>query len=77
MPIYRPLFQDEEAAIVRFAKAEGPLWKQKLAQVYWYNARIWSGGEPGDGAVLHGLRNDPRWNTAGLDRYKLPKKQKP
>jgi hypothetical protein len=71
----RKLFPDEEAAIMRFAAAHGRCWKNHLASIYWYNARLWQGpgSEPNDGGILHGLRNDPNWNTVGLRNYKLPR----
>jgi|GEM_PF-5820220 len=72
----RALFDDEAAAIARFAKAHGRKWKSVLAQTYWCNARPWGCGEPSDGAILHGLRNDPNWNHVGLQAYKLPKEVK-
>lgn len=74
----RDLFPDEAEAIARFAKAEGRSWKHKLAAVYWYNARMWRGpgSQEGDGALLHGLRNDPRWGHHGLDLYKLPRPER-
>lgn len=72
----RELSANEAAAVARFAKAHGRKWKSALAQVYWYNARPWSGGEPNDGYVLHGLRNDPNWNHEGLQAYKLSKESK-
>jgi hypothetical protein len=73
----RKLFPNEEAAIARFAADHGRTWKATLTNVYWYNARVWRGGQEGDGAVLHGLRNDPNWNHVGLDKYRLPPVQSP
>jgi hypothetical protein len=70
---YREITESERAALQRFADREHNQanghrgarlsWKDALSQVYWYNARIWEGGEPGDGSALHGLRNDlgPTW----------------
>lgn len=68
MKIPRDLFPDEKAALRRFIAAEGRTWRAKLTEVYWYNARMWRGpgSEEGDGAILHGLRNDPRWAHTGL-----------
>lgn len=63
---YRDITADERAALQRFADAEnrkGEPWRDHLNNVYWYNARIWQGGEVNDGSLLHGLRNDlgPTW----------------
>lgn len=71
----RDLDDEELSAIQRFARQHGRQWKDRLASVYWYNARVWRGpgSEPHDGAVLHGLRNDPRWNHAGLAKFRLPR----
>ena len=71
----RELFDDELAAIKRFAAAHGRFWKRELQMVYWYNARPWGGpeSEPGDGGILHGLRNDPNWGYIGLRDFKLNK----
>jgi hypothetical protein len=56
---------DEREALEAFAKAFGRGWKDTLTQVYWYNARIWEGGEPGKhyGSTLHAIRNNrgPSW----------------
>src|SRR5271167_2701056 len=45
-------------------------WKRQLAEVYWYNARIWeqADGNSDMGHTLHGLRNShgPEW----LDTYR-------
>lgn len=58
-------------ALKAFAEAHGRKWKSVLTDVYWYNARIWEGPEPGMGTALHGLRNNlgPTW----LDTFKIPK----
>lgn len=73
MTEYRPLTEAERAALQRYADREHNQpngygahrmpWKESLSMVYWYNARLWEGGEPGDGSLLHGLRNDlgPTW----------------
>jgi hypothetical protein len=38
-------------------------WREELCHIYWYNARIWSGGAPGMGTTLHEIRNTfgPSW----------------
>lgn len=70
MTDHRDLTSDERAALQRFANAQHRdragrrlPWKEALSAVYWYNARMWTGGQPGDGPLLHGLRNDlgPTW----------------
>lgn len=74
---YRDLTPQELEAVHAFASQEGRRWKAKLNEVYWYNARIWYGREPGlkfdpmRGTLLHGLRNShgPDW----LAGFKLPK----
>lgn len=61
----RPLNQDEIDALQAFADAHGRKWKEELSMVYWYNARLWTGGTPGRnmGSILHGIRNNygPTW----------------
>ena len=64
----RELTAEESAALQAFAAKHGRSWKDKLASVYWYNARVWNGH-----ACLHGLRNDPAWGHDGLQAYRLPK----
>jgi hypothetical protein len=64
----RELTNEESSALQAFAAKHGRTWKRKLAEIYWYNARIWDGRH-----CLHGLRNDPAFGHAGLDAYKLPK----
>ncbi|QIG74600.1 hypothetical protein EVC11_018 [Rhizobium phage RHph_I20] len=68
---YRDLTQEELEALQAFAAEYGRQWKGVLSNVYWYNARVWRGGKPNDGYILHGLRNSlgPSW----LDGFKLPK----
>jgi hypothetical protein len=57
----RDLTADEYAALCDYAHENGRTWRNKL-ELDWYNARA-----IGDrGAILHGLRNDPRWNHQGL-----------
>lgn len=70
---YPILTQEQRDALQRFADREHRqpnghngarlTWQSALSDVYWYNARIWEGGEPGDGSILHGIRNDfgPTW----------------
>jgi hypothetical protein len=60
----RELTNEEAVALAAFAAHHGRTWKRKLAEVYWYNARIWQGLH-----VLHALRNDPQWGHAGLDAF--------
>lgn len=62
---------DQLAALERFAAAFGRKWKSQLTETYWFHARVWTGGQPGDGNLLHGLRNShgPAW----LYRFKLPR----
>ena len=57
------LAPSEQAALRAFAAEHGKAWKRELAEVYWYNARVWRGPRPQDGHLLHGLRNrlGPRW----------------
>ena len=71
----RELDDDELAALKRFAACYGRNWKNQLASVYWYNSRLWrgTGYQENDGAILHGLRNDPKWSHAGLNDIKIPK----
>lgn len=72
---YRDITPEERAALQRFADREHMQkraigrneyrlpWREVLNDTYWYNARLWEGGEPGDGSILHGIRNDlgPTW----------------
>lgn len=59
----RTIDANDRAALQAFANAHGKKWKDTLACVYWYNARIWTGGTPNDGYVLHAIRNSfgPKW----------------
>jgi hypothetical protein len=54
------------AALNAFAQAEGRRWKSRLAEVYWYNARIWIApdGTQTHGTALHRLRNTPGGHAA-------------
>jgi hypothetical protein len=70
---FRDLTPDELTAVRAFADAHGAGWKNKLNNVYWYNARQWRGPNGTDeatGVALHRLRNElgPRW----LASFKLP-----
>ena len=65
----RELTENESAALQAFAAKHDRSWIEKLACVYWYNARIWNGMN-----VLHALRNDPSWGHEGLQAYRLPQK---
>lgn len=60
---FRELQADESAALQAFADAHGRRWRDELANVYWYNARVWHGPVPGMGNVLHAIRNEfgPSW----------------
>lgn len=60
---YRELTAEERGALERFQAAHGRRWREELGNVYWYNARLWGDGEPGDGSILHGIRNTfgPTW----------------
>lgn len=63
----RALQPHEREALQSYAAEHGRKWKEAL-RLDWYNARA-----IGDrGAILHGLRNDPRWGHEGLDAYMLP-----
>lgn len=62
----RELTSEERNALQAFATEHGRTWKRKLAEVYWYNARIWNGHN-----CLHALRNDPRWGHDGLNAIRL------
>jgi hypothetical protein len=62
----RELTKTETAALHAFAAAHGRKWKATLADVYWYNARIWEGHH-----CLHALRNDSRWSLRGLRAYRI------
>jgi hypothetical protein len=75
---HRDLTADERAALQRFADRENckaDPWKDRLCMVYWYNARLWEGGQPGDGSLLHGLRNTfgPTWLYDVCDVRPTPK----
>jgi len=63
----RDLAADELDAIKSYALENGRLWKADLA-ADWYNARAI--GERG--AILHALRNDPRWGHEGLRAFIMP-----
>ena len=74
MTTTRDLTSEEAAAVAAFAAYYGRRWKSTLAEVYWYNGRLWRGPWGDDaniGSILHGLRNSPQWNHQGLDSYKL------
>lgn len=60
---YPELPDDMRGALERFAAAHGRKWRDTLSQTYWYNARLWEGGNPGDGSLLHAIRNNfgPTW----------------
>jgi hypothetical protein len=62
----RELTSDERNALQAFAAKHGRTWKRKLAEVYWYNARVWNGHH-----CLHALRNDPAWGHEGLRKIRL------
>jgi len=69
--VIRELTWIEKAALDAFALEHGRNWKRILRDEYWPNARI--PNLPQDsryGSILHGLRNDPHWNLAGLEKYK-------
>lgn len=88
MSEYRDLTDAERAALQRFADREHNQangyggaklpWKDALSMVFWYNARIWDGGEPGDGPTLHGIRNHfgPTWLYDVCDIKPTPKPRK-
>jgi hypothetical protein len=57
---------EHRQALQAFADAHGRGWKDELSQVYWYNARIWSGPVPGMGARLHEVRNSPSFGPTWL-----------
>ena len=63
MATYRAPTTEETNALQAFANAHGRRWKDELGNVYWYNARIWTGPVPGMGHVLHAIRNEfgPTW----------------
>lgn len=63
--------QEEREALEAFAAEHGRNWRETLNNVYWYNARIWSGGKPGMGSTLHGIRNE-RGPTWLFDVFKIP-----
>lgn len=67
----RALTHEESEALHRFAFDHGHTYKAQLVNVYWYNARLWRGGEPSDGATLHALWNDPQWSFHGLKKFRL------
>lgn len=70
---YPELTAEDHAALEAFAAAHGRAWRQHLNDVYWYNARIWTGPVPGMGNTLHAIRNNfgPTWL---YDVYKTPAK---
>jgi hypothetical protein len=66
MRTYPTLTPADSAALQAFADAFGRGWKDKLADVYWYNARVWRGPKGDDemmGCTLHAIRNNfgPTW----------------
>lgn len=68
-----PLNSEEVEALTSFARHHGRKWKQALRDIYWYNARLWTGPDGTNsriGSILHGLRNShgPSW----LAEFKLP-----
>lgn len=65
------LTPQQVAALEAFAAGNGKGWKEKLACVYWYNARIWIApdGTKDHGTTLHGLRNMPGGHAA-LENFK-------
>ena len=67
---YRDLTVAELEAVRAFADHFGRDWKEKLAMVYWYNARIFTARNGRAYHELHRLRNElgPRW----LAGFKLP-----
>jgi hypothetical protein len=69
----RDLTPTEQAAIDAFAAHFGRSWKRKLAEVYWYNARVFIDHSGIAYPSLHALRNDPSWGHVGLQRYRAPK----
>jgi hypothetical protein len=64
----RALEPFELEALKSYAKEKGRNWKMML-RLDWYNARAI--GERG--AILHALRNDPRWGHEGLAAFNLRK----
>lgn len=61
----RALTPEEVRALFAFAQAKGRTWKAELRDAYWFNARLWTGPKGNDervGSILHGLRNDGRFN---------------
>lgn len=75
MPKYRNPTPAELDALRAFAKDHGRRWKQALRD-HWYLARIWRppGNDSTDqGALLHALRNDPRFGHEGLAAFRFPK----
>jgi hypothetical protein len=69
----RNVTPEELASLKAFANHYGRSWKRKLAEVYWYNARIFRDDAGVQHHSLHGLRNDPRWGFEGLDAFQFPK----
>lgn len=64
---------EQIAALKAFADHHGRRWKSILSDVFWYNARLWTGAKGDDqriGSVLHGIRNQfgPSW----LQSFKFP-----
>lgn len=64
--VYPDLTAADRSALQAFADAHGRRWRDKLSQVYWYNARPWRGprgDEPDTGSTLHAIRNNfgPTW----------------
>lgn len=62
----RDLFPDEVDAVRSYAAEHGRRWKEALA-LDWYNARAI--GQRG--AILHGMRNDPRLGPRWLEAFRL------
>jgi len=60
---YRELLPEELAALEMFASENGRKWKEELAMVYWYNARVYRAKDGKQYHVLHSLRNEfgPKW----------------
>lgn len=65
----KTLSETERNALQAFANKHGRKWKDILSCEYWPNARIWTGGAPNDGYVLHSIRNNfgPEWLYKACD----------
>lgn len=77
---YPALPAEYRASLQAFADEKGKNWKDELASVYWYNARIWSRYIDGkfsddDGTRLHVIRNNygPSWLFDVCDVKHTPK----